>query len=258
MIGALQWITLAVCAAGAVSRIPAALHGRNRSLLAVYALTSLAVLLSIEGPYLAIDHVLGGANVANLLLRILVFAAVFLLGLRIARGFDAQDALRLIAGPVGIAMATAAVLAVTGNFLTMDTAGSSVGLTAIVARDPHHEALGSYYRWAGRLYPAYVMLALFPAMVRALRSSLPALVRAGAAMFAAGTVSLTVSLAALALPPSLADVRLASGYAGVLALVSGLLLIRMSRIPAAQQSALLARLGLFRRPVSPSQPSNRR
>ena len=69
---------------------------------------TLAILLSIDAPYVAVDQVLGGMNIANLLLRFVIFAAIFFLGLRMARGFSADDALRLITGPVGIAVAAAA------------------------------------------------------------------------------------------------------------------------------------------------------
>ena len=93
---------------------------------------TLAILLSIDAPYLAVDQVLGGMNIANLVLRFVIFAAIFFLGVRMARGFSADDALRLITGPVGIAVAAAASAVVVLVFLMMDTAGSSAGLVAAV------------------------------------------------------------------------------------------------------------------------------
>ena len=69
MIAVLQWSTLAICALIAIARIPSALRGENRSLFYIFTLMTLAILLSIEAPYVAIDQALGGINLANLLLR---------------------------------------------------------------------------------------------------------------------------------------------------------------------------------------------
>ena len=133
-------------------------------------------------------------NIANLLLRFVIFAAIFFLGLRMARGFSADDALRLITGPVGIAVAAAASAVVVVVFLMMDTAGSSAGLVAVFAKDARNAALVEYYGAAGRLYPAFITVALFPAMLRTLRSGLPALVRSSAGLLAVGTVAICLSL----------------------------------------------------------------
>ena len=151
---------------------------------------TVAILLSIEAPYLAIDQALGGMNLANLLLRFIIFGAIFALGLRIARGFGADDALRLITGPGREsqcwAVASVAVLVV---FLMMDTAGFVRGTGRVHAKDARTCACVEYYGAAGRLYPAYVMLALLPAMLRTVGSSLPGLVRFSAALLAVGVGS---------------------------------------------------------------------
>ena len=156
MIAIVQWTTLAVCGVVTLARVPSALRGENRSLFFIFALMTLAILLSIDDPYVAVDKALGGMNVANLVLRFVIFAAIFFLGLRVARGFGANDALRLITGPIGIAVAAAASAAVVVAFLMMDTAGSSAGLVAVFAKDDHNAALVEGYGAAGRLYPAYI------------------------------------------------------------------------------------------------------
>lgn len=232
MIAILQWTTFAVCAVLAAFRVPSALRGENRSLFFIYAFMTAALLLSIEAPYVAVDQILGGMNLANLLLRFIIFGAVFALGLRIARGFGAKDALRLITGPPGIAFAGAASVAVVVVFLMMDTAGSSAGMMAVYDKDARNAALVEYYGAAGRLYPAYIMLALLPAMVRAVRSRLPVLVRFSAALLAAGSVAMTLSLSSPVIPASLAHLRFVFNYTAILCLLVGLALIWVSKAVA--------------------------
>ena len=232
MITILQWTTLAVCSLAAIARIPSALRGENRSLFFVYAFMTVAILLSIKAPYLAVDSVLGGTNLANLLLRFIIFGTVFALGLRIARGFGADDALRLITGPPGIVFAGAASVAVVVVFLMMDTAGSSAGLIEVYDKDARNAALVEYYGAAGRLYPAYITLALLPAMVRTVRSRLPGLVRLSAALLATGSVAITLSLLSPVIPPSLAYLRFVFNYTAILCLLVGLAMIWLSKAVA--------------------------
>jgi hypothetical protein len=66
MIEILQWTTLIASGAAALSRIPNLVRRKNRSIFYALALLTLAILLSIRGPYLAIDALLGHTNVANL------------------------------------------------------------------------------------------------------------------------------------------------------------------------------------------------
>lgn len=232
MIEILQWTTLAVGSLAAIARIPSALRGENRSLFFVYVFITVAVLLSIEAPYLALDRVLGGINLANLLLRFIIFGTIFALGLRIARGFGANDALRLITGPAGIAFAGAASLALVIVFVMMDTAGSSAGLVALYDKDVRHAVLVEYYGAAGRLYPSYVMLALLPAMLRTVSSRLPVLVRLSAALLAVASAAIALSLSSPVIPASLAYLRFVFNYAAILCLLMGLALIWRSKIVA--------------------------
>ncbi len=229
MIAVLQWTTLAVCGGLAAARIPSALRGDNGSLFGIYALMTLAVLLSIDGPYLAIDQALGGLNIANLALRILIFGTIFFLGIRIARGFGADDALRRLTGPAGIAVAAAASLAVIVVFVMMDTAGSSAGMVGVFHKDARNAALVEYYGAAGRLYPAYVILTLFPAMLRAFRSRLSLLMRTSAAFLAAAAVPITLSLLSPVIPPSLGFLRFLFNYSAILFLLTALALIWISK-----------------------------
>ena len=237
MIAMLQWTTLAVCALVAIARIPSALRGENRSLFFIFAFMTVAILLSMDAPYLAVDQVLGGTNLANLMLRFIIFGAIFALGLRVARGFGADDALRLITGPVGIVVLGAASVAVVAVFLMMDTAGSSAGLVDVFAKDARNAALVEYYGAAGRLYPAYVTLTLLPAMVRTVASRLPTLVRMSAALLAVGSVAITLSLLSPVIPPSLGFLRFVFNYTAILCLVLGLALIWLAKTVARRTPA---------------------
>ena len=131
MIEILQWSTLAACGLVAVARVPSALRGKNRTLFYIFALMTLAILLSIEAPYVAIDQALGGINLANLILRLVIFAAIYFVGIRITKGFGADDAYRLITGGSGWPCWRLTSLIVVVVFLMMDTAGSSAGMVAV-------------------------------------------------------------------------------------------------------------------------------
>ena len=230
MIETLQWSTLAICALIAVARVPSTLRGENRSLFGIFALMTLAILLSIQGPYIVIDQALGGINLANLLLRFVIFGAIFFMGIRVSRGFGARDAYRLITGRAGIIVLLAVSAVVISLFFSMDTAGSSAGLSAISGKDARHFALVEYYGAAGRAYPAFVALVLVPAMVRAVRERLPVLVRIAAALLALGGVAVALTLLFPLIPPSLGQIEFIINYTAVLCFVVGLALIWASRV----------------------------
>ncbi|PTT67142.1 hypothetical protein [Arthrobacter sp. HMWF013] len=230
MIAILQWSTLAVCVVVAAARVPSAVRGQNRSLFYIFALMALAILLSIEGPYLAIDQAMGGVNAANLLLRFVIFAAIYFVGIRITKGFDAADGYRLITGRIGMSVLGLVSLVVVAVFLMMDTAGSSAGLSALSAADGPNEVLVEYYAAAGRAYPAYVALVLLPAMCRACRSTLPRLVRLAALLLAIGSVAIGLSLLFPLIPPELGSIQFVINYTAVLCFVVGLALIWAARV----------------------------
>lgn len=230
MIEILQWSTLAVCGLVAIARVPSAVRGKNRTLFYIFALMTLAILLSIEAPYVAIDQALGGINVANLILRLVIFAAIFFVGIRITRGFGADTAYRLITGRIGMAAVALTSLIVVAVFLMMDTAGSSVGLAGVSAKNSRNGLLVEYYGAAGRAYPAYVSLALLPAMTRAVGSRLPALVRVAALLLAVGSVAVALTLFFPFYPPSWAGATFLVNYTAVLCFVLGLALIGVASL----------------------------
>lgn len=230
MIDILQWTTLAVCGLVALARIPSALRGENRSLFSIFALMTLAILLSIEAPYVWIDAALGGINLTNLALRFIIFGAVFFIGVRTTRGFGADGAYRLLTGRVGMAALLVISVAVVGVFLLMDTTGSSAGLSAVSDRDARHAMLAEYYGAAGRAYPAFVALVLLPAMVRAALGRLPVPVRFAAVLLGLGAIATALSLLFPFLPPNSDAVAFVVNYTAILCFVLGLALIWAAKV----------------------------
>ncbi len=230
----LQWSTFAVCTFVALARIPSARRGENRPVFYVLVLLMVAILLSIDGPYEAIDGFLGGFNLANVVLRFVGFAAVFFLGLQIAKGYGAEDARRFLTGPVGIGMAVLSSAVVVVVFVMMNTSGSSAGLVDVAAKSARNRVLVEYYGAAGRLYPAFVLLALLPAMIRTAGSRLPLIIRGSAVALAVGSVAMALTLAFPLIPPGFGSWRFVINYTGILCLVLGLLLIWVGRVTAAR------------------------
>ncbi|WP_445155197.1 hypothetical protein ACTWLI_02870 [Arthrobacter sp. Hor0625] len=223
----LEWGTLLVCGVALLVRAPDALRGHNRSVFGILLLAMLCSVLSIPGPYLAIDQALGGRNLTNLILRYIVFGMVFMVGLRLATGLGDSDARRLLTGRPGRWGLAAACVAVGLAFWLMDTQGSSVGLleTADTARNA---ALGPFYAAAGRSYPAFVSVLLLPALLRTVRAPFPRLVRAGAAATLTGSVAAVLSVPASFAPDGWEPAQLVVNFAAVLGYVLGLLVFWIS------------------------------
>jgi hypothetical protein len=225
---ALEWGTLIVCGTACLVRAPDALRGRNRAVFWILFLATVCSLLSIPGPYVAIDQALGGWNLTNLLLRLVVFLMVFLVGLRLARGLGASRARRLLTSVTGRWGFAAACLAVAVTFLLMDTRGSSAGLEALWDDGGRNSAVAPFYAAAGRSYPAFVSVILTPPLLSAAKSRLPGLVRAGAALTLAGAVAAVASVPASFSPDGWDPARLLVNYLAVLGYVLGLLAFWLS------------------------------
>lgn len=101
MMAILEWVTLAVCCAALLLRLPDALRGRNRTVFGILLLATLCSLLAVSELYAIIDGALGGWGATSLNLRFLVFATVLLVGLRVTRGLGAASGYKLISGGTG-------------------------------------------------------------------------------------------------------------------------------------------------------------
>lgn len=232
MISTLQLVVLAVCAVITLLRLPAALRAENRSLFGIFLLVTVGMVLSIQWSYTLIDGALGSKNYANLVLRYVVYGTVLLAGYKIAKGFENAKTLRLLIGPAGLSVLAVICLATAVPFLMADTAGTSVGLSALPDQSGPNRELIALYTTAGRLYPAYVAACLLPATISALRSRLPRLVRAGAALLTAGSAAMILLPISDLLPQSLAFIQYIISLVGVLGLVVGLALIWLGKVAA--------------------------
>lgn len=103
-------------------------------------------------------------------------------------------------------------------------------MVAQAQKDHRNAVLVEYYGAAGRAYPAYVSLVLLPAMGRAVRSRLPALVRIAAFLLGTGGVAIALTLLFPLVPPQLQPLQYLVNYTAVLCYVVGLALIWIAKI----------------------------
>jgi len=168
----------------ALLRLPGALRGRNRGVFASMVLIALTMGLSLGGIYTEVDGWLGGRNVANLVLRLCIYAVFVLLGVKAAAAFGARWARKLIVGPVGLAVLGLTVGLTVYFFVMSDLPVSSVGLQAY-----EKQLTVQSYASLGRLYPGYVAACLcVPALLVAANPRLQALRRIGAGLLGIGLV----------------------------------------------------------------------
>ncbi|MHA7240734.1 hypothetical protein [Arthrobacter sp. TMS1-12-1] len=221
----IQWVALGMCAVGAAVRVPGLREGRGRTMFAGLVLLTFAVGLSIDPIYLAVDAALGGVNIANLLLRLALYAVFVLFGIRMAAAFGSALARRLIVGPFGLAIVALTVAATLYFFVSSELEGSSTGLRAFEDQDTVRQ-----YAAVGRLYPGYVAACLvIPAASAALDRHARIIHRVACALVASGfaLVVLFVGLRLTTLDLRYWDILLP--FSAILLTVLGLSLIWVSR-----------------------------
>lgn len=230
----IQWLVLALCVLFAVLRLPDALRGKGRSIFALLVLLSVAVALSIGPVYLFVDGLLGGSNIANLLIRFCLYAIMLLLGVRTATAFGSERALDFIRGPVGLVALGITVVATVILFGLSDLPQSSTGLRAYA-----DQPTVSWYSHVGRLYPCYVGACLLGASAAMVRDSgAKMLHRVAASLMTVGFV-LVLAHAAIKLTgivTGLADILLPFG--AIALVTTGLTIIWTSRRRAARVGSI--------------------
>ncbi|NVM94131.1 hypothetical protein [Arthrobacter wenxiniae] len=219
----LQWVALAVCVACTAWRLPTAIHGRNRSLFWAFLMVAVSVALSIPVIYLPVDGVLGGVNLANVVLRLSLFAVFFLLAAKVAAAYNAPAARAFIRGPVGLAVLIACSAGILVTYAMSDLRGSSPGLSGFT-----DEPAVVAYMWIGRLYPAYAAAALVPATARAALSRRPAIDRAAAFFMCLGFTCVCVTLVVQMSSNDDSTLMGALSFGAVLSVAAGLVLVWVS------------------------------
>lgn len=231
MMDVLPWATLVVCLGITLARLPGAVRGHNRSLFWIFALITLAILLSIHGPYLAIDRVLGGYNVANLILRFVLYATFLAVGVKAAKAFGSPAGDRAIRGPAGLTVLGLVAVLTVWTFVISDTRGSTAGLSALTW-GPSLEI----YAALGRLYPAYVAVCLIPGISRTVAKPGPALLRIASALLVLGFSLLVVSQFFPLIPPPQRWLMPLINYSAALSIALGLAGIGVSKAVARRRN----------------------
>ena len=155
----LQMAAFGLCLLFALQRLPAAVRGENRGIFYALLLMAAAMGLSIPSLYLSVDAMLGGMNIANVIIRYCVFATLVILGTKIAAAFNAPRAQLLISGTPGLAVLGVAAAAVAALFILSDLPESSPALRAY-----WDQGTVSAYGEIARVYQAYVAACLTPAL----------------------------------------------------------------------------------------------
>ncbi|WP_138444575.1 hypothetical protein [Sinomonas susongensis] len=221
----LQWATCAVVTILLLTRLPAFLHGHNRLMFWLMTLLDLAVLLSIEGPYLAVDRLLGGHNMANLILRFVIYGFVLLLGVRVARAFSGYRAERALLGPFGLGLLAASSAVLVASFVLSDVTTSRVGFNT-----PDLELWPAVYGTMGRIYPTFTGIVLLPVLASTVRRPGPPLLRWAAAFLGLGYVDLAVSNIITVLPKEDLWLSQSINYSTILLICVGLALVWVSSV----------------------------
>ncbi|MCZ2401873.1 hypothetical protein IV498_01415 [Paenarthrobacter sp. Z7-10] len=220
MIAALQWVALAACLICAVSRLPAAVNGKNVGLFWAFVLAAVAVGLSLRVIYLPVDAVLGGHNLANLVLRFALYAIFFVLASKLAVAYGSLRSQRLIRGSLGLCILIVISAGTLVLFLLSDLPVSSTGLAAYTGQRTVAD-----YALLGKLYPVYAAACLIVPTGRGARTGATGMRRTAAALICAG-LCMVVAATALELP-SLPVTTLGHflSYGSVIALAGGLTLV---------------------------------
>lgn len=228
---AFQLGALAVVGIAALIRLPLAVKGRNPLLFWALVLLSVAIALGISSVYLAVDSVLGGINIANVIIRFALYGFVLIIGIKSAAAFRAGAAARLITGPVGIAVLAAVAVLTIVLFCFADMPDSSPGLRTYGDQLPV-----AIYGLLGRAYPAFIAACLIaPAFASAAHRRRPPLIRTGSALLGVGLAG-SVLYAVQGLTPL--DVHPWDHfvpYSAVIAATVGLVLLASQRVASKRQ-----------------------
>lgn len=223
MITALQWIALAACLACTVWRFPSMLKGRNRGLFWVCAMASVSVALSTEAIYVPFDALLGGENLANVVLRLSSFAVFYFLAVKVAAAYGSPRSINLIRGPIGLSVLTACSLGILITYFLSDLSGSSTGLGGF-GRQPSVLA----YSWFGKIYPAYASACLLLPTAAAALSTRPLIDRAAASSLCVGFFLVVTTVPLRLLPLTSGFILKLASFGSILFIAAGFVIVWVS------------------------------
>lgn len=232
MTAVLQWTALGVCLACLAWRFPSAIKGRNTSLFWCFVLISVALGLSISSIYLPVDGLLGGTNVANLILHLCVDVLFFILAGKVASAYRSPAAVRLIRGLPGQAVLAVMIAATVAAFWSGDHPRSSTGLDAY-GEQPAIELYGH----VNLVFPAYAAACLVWPTFRAALRARRVLDRASALLLSLGFALVVASLIGRLLPMREAWDVYGLPFAAVLCVAIGLALVWISSVRALRRAS---------------------
>jgi len=236
---AIQVSAFALSSLFALFRLPDAVRGRNRSIFFCLVLMAVSTGLSLSVIYEFIDPLMGGMNLANLLLRYALYGVFVILGVRGAAAFGAEWARRWITGPIGLAVLGIIAVLTAGFFAASDIPSTSTGLL-----DYDDQVTVEVYGMLGRLYPAYVAAVICaPALAASRNASYRMPHRLGSGLFGAG-LALVVLFTVLTMVADIGAFMVIMPFSAVILVVSGLVIMWIShrlRLKRPQRSALTER-----------------
>ena len=219
----LQFAALLVCLACTAFRFPSMRKGRNRTLFWIFAMASLSVGLSIHAIYMPVDAALGGINLANVVLRLSLFAVFFLLAARIAAAYNSPLAWAMVRGPIGITVLAICSAGIWISYFLSTKGPSSTGLSAL----PDEPALTAYAGF-GTAYMAYAAACVVVPTARATFARRLLLDRASALLMCIGFILVLVSVPIQALPDTNYTLLQGVSFSAVLFVAAGLALVWIS------------------------------
>jgi len=219
----LQLAALFACLACTAIRFPSMRKGRNRSLFWIFAMASLSVGLSIHAIYMPVDAALGGINLANVVLRLSLFAVFFLLASKVAAAYNSPLAWAMVRGPVGVAVLVVCSLGIWVSFFISTKGPSSTGLSAL----PSEPALTAYAGF-GVAYMAYAAACVVVPTARATFARRLLLDRASALLLCMGFTLVLATVPIQLLPGTSNTLLQGVSFSAVLFVAAGLALVWLS------------------------------
>jgi uncharacterized membrane protein len=210
----IAFLVVAVLAALALTRLPAAIRGRNPLVVASAFAIALAFALITPEVYRAVDGVLPFENAADLLAKLLLFTGLLLAGTQVARAYDAPRTLRFVSGLPGALVFVGVFVVEVALFVAAEPTGRAADLALDL-----DQGVVRLYSTVATAYPAYLFALLLPHVVRGVRSSQTSARVTSLLLTAGGVLAIVrfvIGLVTLGVPAAYPVGQVVSGLAAVL------------------------------------------